>query len=121
MARVQRLLKATVNSWHGLIAAAQTEAAFRQELALLIVGAPLAFLVTGQAGERFALIAVLVFLLVVELLNTAIEKLADCVSRDIDPAIKRVKDMGSAAVGLSLVAAGAVWIWVIAGHIVRLR
>jgi diacylglycerol kinase (ATP) len=63
-------------------------------------------------ARRFALIGVLVFLLIVELLNTAIEKLSDRVTRDDDPAIKRVKDMGSAAVGLSLLAAGAVWLWV---------
>jgi diacylglycerol kinase (ATP) len=49
----------------------------------------------------------------VELLNTAIEKLSDRVTRDNDPAIKRVKDMGSAAVGLSLLAAGAVWLWIL--------
>jgi diacylglycerol kinase (ATP) len=49
----------------------------------------------------------------VQLLILAIEKLSDLVTRKNDPAIKRVKDMGSAAVGLSLLAAGAVWIWVI--------
>ncbi len=61
---------------------------------------------TGDAGERFALIGVLV----VELLNTAIEKLSDRVRRGPDPAIKCIKDMSSAAVGLSLLAAGAVWL-----------
>ena len=50
----------------------------------------------------------------VELLNTAIEKLADRVTSDTDPLIKRVKDMGSAAIFLSLLAAGAVWLWVLA-------
>jgi diacylglycerol kinase (ATP) len=92
----------------------RSEAAFRQELALLAVGVPLAFLVTADVGQRFALIGVLVFLLIVEVLNTAIEKLSDRVTRKSDPAIKRVKDMGSAAVGLSLLAAGAVWLWVLA-------
>jgi diacylglycerol kinase (ATP) len=111
---VQRLLRATINSWHGLIACARSEEAFRQELALLVVGVPLAFYVTSDTGERFALIGVLVFLLIVELLNTAIEKLADRITRDDDPLIKRIKDMGSAAVGLSLVAAGAVWIFIAA-------
>lgn len=118
---MRRLLKAAINSWHGLAAAAQLEAAFRQELALLIAGVPLAFLVTGEAGKRFVLIGVLVFLLIVELLNTAIEKLSDRISRDTDPAIKRVKDMGSAAVGLSLIAAGAVWLWIIAERFVLAR
>lgn len=79
---------------------------------MLALGVPLAFFLTADVARRFALIGVLVFLLIVELLNTAIEKLSDRVTRDDDPAIKRVKDMGSAAVGLSLVTAGAVWLWV---------
>jgi diacylglycerol kinase (ATP) len=51
-----------------------------------------------------------VFVLVVELLNTAIEKLADRVNLAVDPQIRRVKDMGSAAVGLALLIAGATWL-----------
>ena len=111
---MERLIKATINSWHGLVACAKSEAAFREEIALLVIGTPLAFFVTGDPGERFALIGVLYFLLIVELLNTAIEKLADRVTRDNDPLIKRAKDMGSAAILLSLIAAGAVWIYVAA-------
>jgi diacylglycerol kinase (ATP) len=109
---VKRLWRATINSWHGLVACTQSEAAFREELALLVVGVPLAFFLTPNTGERFALIGTLVFVLIVELLNTAIEKLSDRVTRDNDPAIKRIKDMGSAAILLSLLAAGAAWIWV---------
>lgn len=109
---MERLWRATINSWNGLIAVTRSEAAFRQELALLVIGVPLAFFLTPDVTKRFALIGVLVFLLIVELLNTAIEKLSDRVTRENDPVIKRVKDMGSAAVGLSLLAAGAVWIWV---------
>jgi diacylglycerol kinase (ATP) len=111
---VERIWQAAINSWNGLIAVTRSESAFRQELALLAIGVPLAFYLTAEAGKRFALIGVIVFILIVELLNTAIEKLSDRVTRDNDPAIKRIKDMGSAAVGLSLVAAGAVWIWVAA-------
>ena len=110
---MERLLKATINSWHGLVACARSETAFREELVLFAVGIPLAFVITGHAGERFALIGVLFFLLIVELLNTAIEKLSDRVTRDNDPIIKRVKDMGSAAIFLSLVAAGVTWLWVL--------
>ena len=109
---MKRLWRATINSWHGLIACAQSEAAFREELALLVVGVPLAFFLTPDVGERFALIGTLVFVLIVELLNTAIEKLSDRVTCDDDPAIKRIKNMGSAAILLSLLAAGAAWIWV---------
>ena len=53
------------------------------------------------------------FILFVDLHNPAIYKNSDRVTKKNDPAIKQVKDMGSAAVGLSLLAAGAVWIWVI--------
>ena len=111
MGCVKRLWQSAINSWNGLIAVTRSEVAFRQELALLVVGVPLAFFLTGDVGERFALIGVIVFILIVELFNTAIEKLSDRITRDNDPAIKRVKDMGSAAIGLSLLAAGAVWLW----------
>jgi diacylglycerol kinase (ATP) len=109
---VKRLWQAAINTWHGLVAVTQSEEAFRQELFLLLVGIPLAFYLTDETGKRFALIGVIVFIMIVELLNTAIEKLSDRVTRKNDPVIKRVKDMGSAAVGLSLLAAGAVWLWV---------
>jgi diacylglycerol kinase (ATP) len=110
---VERIWRATINSWNGLIAVARSEAAFRQELGLLAISVPLAFFLTTDVAKRFMLIGVIVFILIVELLNTAVEKLSDRVTTKTDPAIKRVKDMGSAAVGLSLLAAGAVWIWVV--------
>ena len=78
----------------------------------LAIGIPLAFWLTADTAKRLALIGTLVFLLTVELLNTAIEKLSDRVSRDPDLVLKRVKDMGSAAILLSLLLAGAVWLWV---------
>jgi diacylglycerol kinase (ATP) len=109
---VKRLWRATINSWNGIVAATQSEQAFREELVALAIGVPLAFFLTADAGKRLALIGTLVFLLVVELLNTAIEKLSDRVSRDHDLALKRVKDMGSAAILLSLLIAGAVWLWI---------
>jgi diacylglycerol kinase (ATP) len=110
---VKRLWRATINSWNGLVAAAQSEQAFREELVLLAIGAPLAFFLTADAGKRLALIGALVFILIVELLNTAIEKLCDRITRDQDPALKRIKDMGSAAILLSSLLAGAVWLWVV--------
>lgn len=111
---VDRIWRAVINSWNGLVAVTRSEAAFRQELFLLALAIPLAFVLTGDAGRRFVLIGVIVFILIVELLNTAVEKLSDRITRDNDPAIKAIKDMGSAAVGLSLLAAGAVWLWVAA-------
>ena len=109
---MKRLWQATINSWHGLVAATRSEQAFREELVALAIGAPLAFFLTADTGKRIALIGTLVFILIVELLNTAIEKLSDRVTLDHDLVVKRVKDMGSAAILLSLLLAGAVWLWV---------
>jgi diacylglycerol kinase (ATP) len=111
---MERLLRATVNTWNGLIAAARSEEAFRQELIVLVIAVPLAFIVTEAAWKRVALIAVVLLLLVVEMLNTAIEKLADRLTMDHDPQIGRVKDMGSAAVGVALLMAAAFWLFAIA-------
>jgi diacylglycerol kinase (ATP) len=111
---MERLLRATVNTWNGFLAATRSEEAFRQELVALVLGVPLAFVVTDVAWKRLALIGVVVFVLVVELLNTAIEKLADRVNLAIDPQIGRVKDMGSAAVGLALLMAGFTWLLALA-------
>jgi diacylglycerol kinase (ATP) len=111
---MERWLRATINTWHGLIGAARSEAAFRQELAVLVLAVPLAFLVAEEGWRRVILIGVVVLIMVVELLNTAIEKLSDRVSREHDPQIKLVKDMGSAAVGLSLLIAAAVWLFALA-------
>ena len=110
---VKRLWRATINSWHGLVAATQSEQAFREELVALAIGVPLAFVLTADVGKRIALIGTLIFILIVELLNTAIEKLSDRITLDHDPALKRIKDMGSAAIFLSLLLTGAVWLWVL--------
>jgi diacylglycerol kinase (ATP) len=111
---MHRLLRAAINSWHGLIAAARSEEAFRQEMIALVIAVPLAFVLAEAAWKRVALIAVVLLLMVVELLNTAIEKLADRVTREIDPEIGRVKDMGSAAVGLTMIIAGLAWLLALA-------
>ena len=111
---MDRLLRATINSWNGLRAAIRTEASFRQEFAVLLVAIPLAFVIGQTAWTRLALVGAVVFLMVVELLNTAVEKLADRVSREIDHQIGTAKDIGSAAVGLALLLVGAVWLLAIA-------
>jgi diacylglycerol kinase (ATP) len=114
---MERLLRATVNTWNGLIAAARSEEAFRQELIVLVIAVPLAFIVTEVAWKRVGLIAVVLLLMVVEMLNTAIEKLADRVSREVDPQIGRVKDMGSAAVGLTLLIVVLAWFLALAERV----
>jgi diacylglycerol kinase (ATP) len=105
---MHRLLRAIINSWNGLRFALRSEAAFRQELAVFLPAVPLAFLIAEESWKR---------LMLVELLNTAIEKLSDRVTPALDPQIGRVKDMGSAAVGLTLLIAGAVWLLALAERI----
>src|SRR5262249_51086828 len=58
---MERLLRAAINTWHGLLAAARSEEAFRQELIALVVAVPVAFLVAEEAWKRLALIAVVAF------------------------------------------------------------
>jgi diacylglycerol kinase (ATP) len=107
---MQRIWRATLNTVNGLRAAAASEAAFRQELLMLALAVPLALIIATGIWTALALIGVVLAIMVVELLNTAIEKLADRVTLEHDPMIGRVKDMGSAAVGLTLLIAGAVWL-----------
>lgn len=114
---MDRLYRATINTWNGLKSAIRTEAAFRQEIAVLLVAVPLAYLVGQTAWTRVLLVGIVVFVMVVELLNTAVEKLADRVSREFDFQIGTVKDLGSAAVGLSLLLAALVWLVAIAGRL----
>jgi diacylglycerol kinase (ATP) len=106
--------RATLNSWRGLIAAAKSEQAFREELLALVVAVPLAFVVASEVWKRLALIGVILLLMAVELLNTAIEKLSDHVTPALHPDIGRIKDIASAAVGVALAIAGLTWLLAIA-------
>lgn len=107
---MHRIIQAARNSWKGLLACAQSEQAFRQELFVFVIALPLSFFIASGTWRWLALVGVLLLVLVVELLNTAIEKLSDHVTIDAHPAIGRVKDMGSAAVGLSILTAALVWL-----------
>ena len=107
---LKRMWHATSYSFAGLRSAIRHEAAFRQELAL---GLPMLLLVPWLAPGRWQALMMagsVVAVLVVELLNSALEALADALSVDRHPLLGRAKDMGSAAVMLSLVFAVAVWV-----------
>jgi diacylglycerol kinase (ATP) len=109
-----RLWRATINTRNGLVFAIRSEQAVREELFALVLALPLAWVIGMSAMRRIELVAAVVMVLIVELLNTAIEKLADRLTTDHDPQIGRVKDMGSAAVGVALVTAGLFWLFAIA-------
>ncbi|KAA0890620.1 diacylglycerol kinase [Pusillimonas sp. ANT_WB101] len=115
-----RIFKAFRYSAQGLSAAIRHEAAFRQELFLALVLTPIAFWISRTVGELLLLLGTLVFVLVIELLNSAIEAIADAVTIEHHPLIGRAKDLGSAAVLLSLLFSAVVWLTVI-GSIVLNR
>ena len=114
---MKRWRAAIANSWNGLLACARSEAAFREEIALLVVAIPAALVLAADPWKRALLLAPIVLLLVIELINTAIEKLCDRISGEFDPAIGRIKDMGSAAIGVTLMAAAAIWVFALVEYV----
>ncbi|GAA3854920.1 diacylglycerol kinase [[Pseudomonas] carboxydohydrogena] len=112
-----RVWRATINSLNGLLFAFRSEQAIREEVVALVASFPLSWLVGVTSARKVELVVVVLLVLVVELLNTAIEKLADRLTLDHDPQIGRVKDMGSAAVGVMLAIAGLTWLFAIAERI----
>ena len=110
---LRRVISATRNSIAGLSEAVRCEDAFRQELILAAIFVPLAF-VAGRTGvERALLIGSVALVLIVELLNSAVEATVDRISFENHRLAKRAKDIGSAAVLLALVAAAATWLLIV--------
>ena len=109
----ERILRATGYSVQGLVAGWRHESAFRQEVALLVVLVPLAFYLGDGGLERVLLLAAAGQVLVVELLNSAVEAVVDRIGDGDHPLSERAKDMGSAAVMLSLILAVGVWLLVL--------
>ena len=106
---LRRVWNALGYSVDGLKAAYRCEDAFRQEVWLALVLVPLALALPMPWTERAALVAVVLFVLVVELLNSAIEAVVDRVSLESHHLAKRAKDIGSAAVLGALVMVAVVW------------
>jgi len=104
-----RLWKAFLNTLAGFHWALRHERAVQEETAALVLGLPLSFFVAQNAGWWLAMIGSLLILLIVELLNTAIEKLSDHVTPGHHQTIKLVKDLGSAAVFFALTLAVLTW------------
>jgi len=104
-----RILKATDCSRKGFIAAWTHEAAFRQETVLALIMLPLSFWLAQSTGHWAMLVATLLLVLIVELLNSAIETLTDRVSLERHELSGRAKDIASAAVTLSLTVVAVVW------------
>ncbi|MBV8032684.1 MAG: diacylglycerol kinase [Betaproteobacteria bacterium] len=106
---LRRLIAATRNSFAGFAEAVRCEDAFRQELILAAIFVPLGLWLGGNGVERALLAGSVVLILVVELLNSAVEATVDRISFENHRLAKRAKDIGSAAVLLTLVLAAMVW------------
>jgi diacylglycerol kinase (ATP) len=104
-----RVYNAMLYSLHGFASAYRHEEAFRQEVWLAAVLIPLAFVFDVTRFERAVMLASVLIVLMVELLNSAIEAAVDRISLDSHRLSKRAKDVGSAAVFVSLVNVAVVW------------
>jgi len=108
-----RIVKACGYSLAGLKAAWKEEAAFRQESLLMLVMLPCAFWLGRSLLEELVLIAVCVLVVIVELINSAVEAVVDRISDEYHVLSGRAKDMGSAAVFISVLLVVCVWLGVI--------
>ena len=106
---LKRIINAAGYSINGLKAALQHEAAFRQELVLFIILAPLGIWLGETGVQRALLVGCLFLVLIVEIINSAIEAVVDRISSDHNELSGRAKDMGSAAVFIALVNVVVIW------------
>jgi diacylglycerol kinase (ATP) len=113
---IKRIINAIGFSFLGLRAAFKHEAAFRQELAFCVPLIPLAFWIGQSATERALLIGCLLLVLIVELVNSAIEAIVDRIGPEQHELSGRAKDIGSAAVLISLVNSTIIWGLIILDH-----
>jgi diacylglycerol kinase (ATP) len=111
-----RVMRAVGASANGLVGAFREEAAFRQELALATLVIPLALWLGHSGVERALLIAPMLLVLIVELLNSAIEATVDRIGFERHQLAGLAKDIGSAAVFVSFVLLVAVWLLVLVGR-----
>jgi diacylglycerol kinase (ATP) len=112
---LRRIWNALFYSFDGLKAAYQHEDAFRQEVWLAVVLIPLALFLPASGTGKSLMIASVVVVLIVELLNSAVEATVDRVSLEHHRLAKRAKDIGSAAVLFSLINVVVVWLLVLFG------
>lgn len=109
----RRIVKAGQYSWQGFRAAFRHEEAFRQEVFLLVIGVPVALWLGDDGVEKALMMGSLLLVLMVELLNSAIEAVVDRAGTEPHPLAGRAKDMGSAAVTVSLLNAALIWFFML--------
>lgn len=106
---MERLIAAFQNSVRAFSRLARTEAAFQQELMLLVASIPLAWFLAESWRGYMLLVGIIILLMIVEVLNTGIEATCDALSREFHSEIQLAKDCGSLAVLLTILIAVAVW------------
>jgi len=109
MNEFKRILHAFNNSFNGFISAFRDEAAFRWEVLVCVIGTVIAIYLPLDWVTRFLLISSLLLILLMELVNTAIEATIDRISADRHPLSKKAKDIGSLIVLISFANAGIIW------------
>ncbi|MDF7659949.1 diacylglycerol kinase [Erwiniaceae bacterium L1_54_6] len=114
---ILRIVKAAGYSWQGLRAAWQHEAAFRQEAIAALVAIVVACWLDVDAVSRVLMIGSVVLVVIVEIMNSAIEAVVDRIGQERHPLAGRAKDMGSAAVLLAILLAVFVWIALLWSHL----
>jgi diacylglycerol kinase (ATP) len=107
---LNRLINALKYSIAGTLAAFKHEDAFRQEVFLTLILAPVALFLTNAPSERALMIGSLILIIIIELLNSAVEATVDRISIKHHKLAKRAKDIGSAAVFFSLINAVIIWL-----------
>lgn len=106
---IKRILKAFTYSWKGLVSVLKSEAAFRQDMVVFIIGAIVCFCVPLSGLERAVLLFSLFLILLMELVNSAIEVIVDRISPKYHVLSGRAKDIGSLLVLVAFINAIFVW------------
>jgi len=114
---LDRVIHAAGYSWAGLKAAYTGESAFRQETWLCVIATPFAFWLARSWEQAALLLGSLLLVLIVELLNSAVEAVVDRVSFERHELSKRAKDIASAAVLMALILAAGIWASAIWQHL----
>lgn len=112
---IRRLVNTIIWSWQGWQICWREELSFRQWVLLNVLSILAASLIDFTALERALIIGLGLLVLVVELLNTAIESAVDHISAEQHPLAKKAKDAGSAAVAVAALATGVVWVILLLG------
>ena len=114
---ITRLLRAFGYSFQGFVHTWREEAAFRQEVLLAVLLIPLGLYLGRSGVERALLVSPMLLILVVEILNSAVEAVVDRSGTERHPLAGMAKDMGSAAVMLSFALLGTVWLLILSDHL----